>query len=99
MSTSIVNEHGFREGFANSVLSGMLCKAIGLTETASLVTIHGEYDPHDDLIHHVDMTQFLKMMDKKYESAGEGYTPKFLAKARRNIFLPITEDSAVFIGQ
>lgn len=99
MSTTITNEHGFKEGFSTSVLGGMLCKSLGLSEMSSLVTIHGEYDPHDALIHHVDKTEFLKMMDKKYESAGDGYTPKFLAKARKNIFLPIEQDSFVFIGQ
>lgn len=99
MSTSIVNERGFKEGFATHVLGGTLCNSIGLPDTASLVTIHGEYDPHDTLIHHADKTEFLNMMDKKYEAAGDDYTPKFLAKARRNIFLPITEDSTFFIGQ
>lgn len=77
----------------------MLCKSMGLSETSSLMTIHGEYDPKDDLIYHADKTEFLKRMDEKYEFAGEGYTPKFLAKARRNIFLPVTQDSTIFIGQ
>ena len=95
----MANEHAFQESFVDELMSEEHRKQLRIehADLATVVTLHGEYQPGLELIMDVDREEFIRKCDEKYP--GPEGEPQWIGKVRANVFLPVTKDRFLFVGQ